>query len=175
MSQVTVVNAKLLDEEELKSLYEIIIKAYALTENLMWGENYVRIPFGEYFKYVQNDEIFVALLNREVVGGIRFYDLNKEEKMFSLFGADFNHSGKGIGESLIQFILDKAKHEKIKRIKIEILRPADFELPDKKRLANWYKRFGFNYTGSDKFEDKLPKAQQPITKCVFDYYQLEIA
>lgn len=164
-------NAIELKSTELDQLYQIIINAYAATEDTMWGKNYVRITKIQFQDFVMKEEFLVAVYNQKVAGGLRIHSPEKEVMMFSLFGVAFNWSGHGIGWELMKEVERIAKERKMFMLKIELLRTRANDLPDKIRLANWYKRFGFVFTGAAKFEEIKPKVPQPIVPCDFDYYQ----
>ncbi|WP_027418564.1 GNAT family N-acetyltransferase [Crocinitomix catalasitica] len=164
-----------LSAEELKQLYRIVQLAYELTEVEVWGENYIRIPFDDYLKLIEKDEILVAYHENTVVGGIHCYPRGESSYSFSLLAADFSKSGLGIGRALIDGVITRAKAAKVNQIEIEILRPKAIELPFKIRLANWYKKMGFKYTHSQNFAEVIPlKAKNLLNPSDFDYYTLDI-
>lgn len=162
---------KNLSAKEFTTLYNIIVKAYAVTESEMWGENYVRVSEKSFKEFIEKDEVLVAFLNNEVVGGLRFYEAEKGVFSFGLFGADFSKSRMGIGKILIERVEEEAKKKGAKKIKIEILRPQKFEIPIKVILADWYQRLGYVYSHSVDFEKVFPeKAKGILAPCNFDYY-----
>lgn len=166
---------KNLSTKEFKTLYDIIIKAYADTESEMWGENYVRVSEKLFNHFIEKDEILVAFLNNEVVGGLRYYEAEKDVFSFGLFGADFSKSGMGIGRALIERVEEEVLKKGAKKIKIEILRPQKFEIPIKVILADWYQRLGYKYSHSIDFEIEYPdRAQGILAPCNFDYYLKEL-
>jgi GNAT superfamily N-acetyltransferase len=166
---------KNLTEQEFQQLHQIIVKAYADTESEMWGKNYVRVSESDFRKFVEADEILVAFLNETVAGGLRYYRSSENTFGFGLFGADFSLSGKGIGRALISRVEEEVKKSNCKKIRIEILRPKNFELPIKKILHEWYQRLGYQYSGSTGFEEAFPdRAIGILVPCVFDYYVKEV-
>ena len=64
-------------------------------------------------------------------------------------------------------------------MKIEILRPSNVELPQKKQLDAWYQRQGYNFLNSMSFverkPDKAQKALALITPSQFDCYEKVLA
>lgn len=170
---VKVFSAKLLppDSVEKDELYAILIKAYADTENLMWGDQYIRISKEDFEKFIRHDQLLVAYFNGKVAGGLRVYRIDKETFSFGAFGARFDLSGNGIGRALIAEAERKALHNGVHRMKIEILRPASFEIPIKTKLHHWYSSLGYKLTDSVGFENLYPeKARRLLTACVFDFY-----
>lgn len=166
---------KNLTEQEFQQLYQIIVKAYADTESEMWGKNYVRVSESDFRKFIEADEILVAFLNETVAGGLRYYRSSQNTFGFGLFGADFLLGGKGIGRALINRVEEEVKKSNCKKVRIEILRPKNFELPIKKILRNWYQRLGYKFIGTVDFAEEFPdRAEGILVPCVFDYYEKEL-
>lgn len=175
MVSVYAAKEKNLSASEVRALYEIIIKAYADTEYQMWGQNYVRVSFSDFQKFIDADQILVAFLNDKIAGGIRYYPLDDHTFSFGLFGADFSQSGQGIGRSLIDAVEIRVRKSGGTAIKIEILRARDFEIPIKIKLHNWYQSIGYTFVGSVSFEDKFPEhAKGILVPCMFDYYEKKL-
>jgi GNAT superfamily N-acetyltransferase len=128
-------------------LFNIIRIAYAETEKEVWGEGYVRVSRENLKRHIKDDEILIALLDDEIVGGIRFYEKEPGCWTFGLLGADFEHKGKGIGRTLIAAAESKAKEAGGTEMSIEILRAKDIDTDFKVNLANWYQRLGYEFTG----------------------------
>jgi GNAT superfamily N-acetyltransferase len=164
-----------LTETDFQKLYSIIIKAYADTEDQMWGQNYVRVPEYLFREYVEKDQVLAAFMNGEVVGGLRYYETEPGIFSFGLFGADFSKSRMGIGRALIERVEAEAQKKQARQIRIEILRPRNFEIPIKTILAHWYQRLGYMYTGTTEFEVEFPeRAKGILVPCNFDYYTKEL-
>jgi GNAT superfamily N-acetyltransferase len=160
-------------QERLK-LYEILRIAYALTEIEVWGEDYVRITFPDYNALIEKDEIIAAWIDGEAVGSIHTYQRNDKTWSFSLLSADFDKSGHGIGQALIDAAEAKAKKNGAQFMQLEILRPRGMEVPFKIRLDQWYRKLGYDYTHSEDFSKVVPeKAMNLVNPCDFDYYQKE--
>lgn len=162
---------KNLTPTEFVQVYNIIIKAYADTESEMWGKNYVRVSRFDFQNLIVEDKVLVAFLNGEIVGGIRYYALDDTTWSFGLFGADFSKSRMGIGRALIAETERLAILNGAKKIKIEILRPTLFELPFKKKLAEWYIKLGYLYFESIDFSILKPvESKGLVCPSSFDYY-----
>lgn len=162
---------KQLSAQEFEQLYQIIIKAYADTESEMWGKNYVRVSKIDFQNFINDDKVLVAFLDGSVVGGLRYYAADKDTWSFGLFGADFTKSRLGIGRALISEVETLAVAAGAKKIKIEILRPANFELPIKKILSEWYIKLGYQFVESRDFSTLKPlESKGLICPCTFDYY-----
>lgn len=175
MIQIYSAREKGLSEADFQRLYNIVVTAYAETEAEMWGPDYVRVSWNDFRSFIAQDQILVAYLNQQVAGGIRYYPNADGTFGFGLFGADFSLSGKGVGRALIQRVEEEVRRSGGTAIKIEILRPRDFELPIKTILHAWYQRLGYQYTKTVGFAETFPdRAKGILVPCVFDYYEKKI-
>lgn len=157
---------------ERAELFEIMRDAYARTEIEIWGENYLRMPQTEYEGLIDKGQIFGALLNDKIVGSIHARKLDSESSTFSLLAVHADFGGHGIGKKLIEAAEETAKSEGTKFMKIEILRPRDFTLPQKDRLRAWYEGMGYNFTHDQNFQDRRPdRAKDLKVPSVFDCYR----
>jgi GNAT superfamily N-acetyltransferase len=153
-------------------LYDIIIKGYELTEEEVWGKNYVRIYRPAYDQLVQKAEILLVRYANQIVGGIHHYKVNEDTYTFSLLATDFSAAGKGIGSSLIKHVEKIAKQEAVQKIQIEILRVRGLNTESKLRLDAFYKRLGYAYTHSEDCICKIPieKYKKLKAESDFDFY-----
>jgi len=124
---------------------------------------------------VAADQVLVAFMDDQVVGGLRYYQSDENTFGFGLFGADFSLSGKGIGRALIDRVEAEAKKSGIQKIKIEVLRPRDFEVPIKIFLHNWYQRLGYKFTHTVGFAEEFPeRAKGILVPSVFAFYEKQL-
>jgi GNAT superfamily N-acetyltransferase len=166
-------NTHPLSQNDFSKLYEIVIKAYALTEKEVWGENYIRIKPEEYKSYCDNNEILYACLEGEIVGGVRFLKLKDTTWSFSLLGADFSKKGRGIGRALIAELEKRVLEKGGERIHIEILRAKNINVESKKILGDWYQRLGYDFIKTiDVFEvyNDAQKWAKLANPSLFDCY-----
>lgn len=168
-----------LSSTDINRLYEILIHAYAETEQSVWGENYIRIPKDEFISLISRGEVFYAELNGNVVGSIYVYRKDESTFSFGLLSADFSLKGKGIGKALVDYAEAHAFDQGAKYMDLEILRPIAEEVPFKGVLKQWYTKLGYVYTLSGTFvelkPDKAFKAKGLIQPCTFDCYQKVLA
>lgn len=156
-------------------LYEIMREAYASTEIEIWGENYVRMDREEYFNLIYRGEILYATMDGEICGSVYFYPLNKRVFGFSLLSSREGYKNKGVGSALIRAVEEEAKKSGADTIHIEILRPRDFETPNKSTLRNWYEGMGYKYNSSEDFAQARPdKARLLKVPSHFDKYTKSI-
>lgn len=162
-----------LTQTQFEQLFNIIRIAYAETEKEVWGEGYVRVSREDLQKYITDDEILVALLDNEIVGGVRYYEKESGTWTFGLLGADFNHKGKGIGRALIAEVEKRAKLAGAQEMSIEVLRAIAIDTDFKVYLANWYQRLGYEYTGQTDVMSVYPnpdKWAKLVNPSIFDCY-----
>ena len=163
---------------EIDSQYEILVNAYAQTEREIWGENYVRISKEEYQQLIEQEHVFTAFLNNEVVGTILLSQLSETIFSFGLLAVDFSNKGLGIGRKLVYHAEQEAMKLGATEMTLEILRPKNQFVQFKQQLAEWYERQGYVFTHSADFLELKPtkteKAKQLITPAVFDCYRKEL-
>ncbi len=175
---VEVASTSEMTPEEIGRMYDLLIRAYALTEVEIWGENYVRMSLEEYIEHIHAGEVLVARISRIVVGTIHVYRNGPDSFGFGLLAADFDRMGMGIGRTLIEAAESIARKAGAKRMTLEILRPRDFALPVKQQLDAWYRRQGYSLTESMSFTERKPdkaeKAKGLIVPAVFDCYEKQL-
>ncbi|NRA11619.1 MAG: GNAT family N-acetyltransferase [Crocinitomicaceae bacterium] len=178
MITIELANIDLLSEAELCRMHSLLVHAYAITEKEIWGDNYSRLSLDEFKELIAANEVYLARLEKEIVGSIHVSRQNDETFSFGLLSADFERKGLGIGRKLIKAVENHAISENAKFMNIEILRPSNIDLPQKKQLDEWYKRQGYIYLNSMSFverkPDKAEKALALITASQFDCYQKEL-
>jgi GNAT superfamily N-acetyltransferase len=167
-----------LSQSDLKQQYELLIHAYAETEKEIWGDNYVRVSLEEYKQDIENETVFTAKLDDEVVGTILLASIAEGTFSFSLLAVDFSKKGFGIGRLLIEKAEQTALEYGGKKMSIEILKPKNEAVPFKDQLGQWYQRLGYEFTGSKSFIElkpkKVEKAKELITDAVFDCYEKKL-
>lgn len=160
---------------EREALYTIMRDAYARTETEIWGENYLRMPQSEYEALIDEGKVMAALMDGKIVGGVTSKNLNQDISTFGLLATHQDFGGLGIGTTLVEAVEEKARVAGAKYMNIEILRPRDFNLPQKDRLRSWYEGMGYAYTHCENFQDRRPvRAKDLKVPSVFDCYQKTI-
>lgn len=178
MISIEIASRNQMSQAEIDRAYSLLIVAYAETEKEIWGENYSRLSMDEFLELIDANGFYIARLNGEIVGSIHTSRLDEESFGFGLLSADFGQKGLGIGRKLIKAAENRAKSDGAKFMKIEILRPSNQELPQKKQLDEWYRRQGYVFLNSMSFverkPDKAEKALKLITETQFDCYEKEL-
>ena len=159
-------------EVDIKKVYDIIIKGYELTEEEVWGKQYVRIFPDEFTELVNSGNIHVAVYNNQVAGGIYVYQIDDETYGFGLLASEFTLNGQGIGTALINAAEQLALQNKASRMAIEILRVKGVDVESKLILARYYERLGYVYTHSEDCICKIKPAKYKklVAPSNFDFY-----
>ena len=175
MIKIELASLDQLSKEELNRTFSLLIHAYAITEKEIWGENYSRLTLDEFKDLIAINEVYIARIDGEIVGSIHVSRIDHESFGFGLLSADFERKGLGIGRKLIKTAENHAISQNAKFMKIEILRPSNVELAQKKQLDEWYRRLGYDFVKSASFielkPDKADKALKLITPTQFDCYE----
>lgn len=179
MITIELARTDLLNADELSRMHSLLVHAYAITEKEIWGDKYSRISLEEFKVLIAASEVYLARLEKEIVGSIHVSRLDEESFGFGLLSADFKQKGLGIGRKLIEAAEKHALSKNAKFMKIEILRPSNIDLPQKIQLDEWYRRQGYVFLNSMSFEeckpDKAEKALALITPSKFDCYEKVLA
>lgn len=162
-------------QDTSKLLFDIMIKAYAVTEIEIWGSDYLRMPFDEFQQLVDNDKIIAAKVDGTFVGSVHVYPLDENTFSFGLLSVDPAFEGRGIGRRLIAAAESRAMDAGARWMEIEVLRLRDKDLSFKKVLDQWYRRLGYEWTVTQNFidrkPDKIEKAKNFVQPSVFDCYR----
>ena len=113
-----------LSKEQRNRLFELMIHAYAQTENDIWGENFYRLEAEEYYNLLDQQQFFIAFKEEMIVGSICVYKKDPETYGFGLLNIDFEETGQGIGQRLIHSAEVFAHNEGARKMQLEILRAA---------------------------------------------------
>jgi GNAT superfamily N-acetyltransferase len=161
-----------LSKEEIIRAHNILYVAYKNTEEEIWGKNYDRLFIEDFTKLIEEGDIYIAYWDDKIVGLVHLYAKDKETYKFGLLSTDFDYGGQGIGSALIKRAEEETIKNKAKQVKIEILRVKDREIPHKLRLANYYKRLGYQFTHTEDCSCIIPdwKYKLLIAPSSFDFY-----
>lgn len=162
-------------DSDIIAAHAILVKAYASTEEEIWGKDYARIEPSEFQELANKKELIIAKHNNSVVGTIHFSQINTNTYSFGLFAVDTEYKGIGVGKSLIEQVEKIAVDNGAKFMNLEILRPTHFQIPFKLVLQEWYLRLGYAFTHSSTFIEHKPnnveKAKKLIVPATFDCFQ----
>ena len=174
MIQILPQGAVDLSEINKNRIFDLMVRAYAITEEDIWGENYVRVPREEYFRLLENETFFIALEGDQLIGSIQVY--RKSDTLFGLglLNIDFEHKGRNIGSLLVSAAEDYARQNGGKCMQIEILRPEISDSAYKKWLEEWYEKLNYRFIETVPFEaietEQSHKKKKIKTNAVFDIF-----
>ncbi|HLC63521.1 MAG TPA: GNAT family N-acetyltransferase [Candidatus Nanoarchaeia archaeon] len=154
-----------LSEETLEEALVLLIKVFNPSQD---GEDYPGIWFPaslhperhkELFKKlgVKQLQYYVAVEKGKVIGTTGYYTLKEDEKeayWLAWFCVDKEYRGRGVGTSLLEFIIEKARKEK-KRY----LRLYTSDNPDEADAQKLYDKFGFKTTKTESVKHNRYKRQ----------------
>lgn len=167
-----------LSKDEIDTLYGILKHAYATSEVEIWGENYARISREEFIEKIKDKKGIGAKLNHQWVGSIFIQPRSNKILSFGLLSASFQHSGNGIGKSLVNYVEEYAFKKHFEEIQLEVLRPKDLVVPFKQWLADWYLSMGYQKTKEMTFleleKDKVEKSKRLQLPVIFDRYSKKL-
>lgn len=165
-------------QENIDQFYAIMLKAYAITEARIWGENYQRMSRQDFSAVIEKGELIGAWIDGQPVGSIHTYRISENTFAFGLFSVDFHFKGLGIGRKLIQEAENKAREEGAHFMELEILRPENETLKFKTILHDWYQRLGYELIETVSFIDRKPSKKEYVDRfiqpCVFDCYRKKL-
>ncbi len=176
MLKIIPTSERSLSTEEIVQVHEIMRIAYEVTEEEIWGKNYIRLFIEDYTTLIEEGNIFVAYLDDVIVGSVHVYRKDESTYTFSLLSSDFKFGGQGIGTALINRVEHEARKYHATHIKMEILRLKDVDIPHKIRLHQYYEKLGYNYTHSEDCSCLIPdwKYKLLIQKSNFDFYSKKL-
>ena len=85
-----------LTEDEKNRLFQLMIHAYAITEEDIWGKHYKRLERDEFSELLETSTFFIALEDEKILGSIQVYQKDASTFGFGLLNVDFEHTGKNI-------------------------------------------------------------------------------
>lgn len=176
MLKIIPTSIKPLSDSEIKEVHEIMRIAYEVTEEEIWGPNYIRLFIEDFTQLVGEGNIYVAYLNHKIVGSVHVYPKDEQTYSFGLLSVDFNVGGQGIGTALINRVEKEAKKNGATQVKMEILRVKSKDIPHKLRLAQYYERLGYIYSHSEDCACIIPdwKYKLLVEPSNFDFYTKQL-
>ena len=88
-------------------------------------------------------EIFVVTINKHIVGTVSLSKKDKDQLYIRSMAVHPDHQKRGVGLFILKKINELAKRKNIKTISLDTSKPL-------KRAINFYKNFGFKFTGENK-------------------------
>lgn len=150
-------------------------KVYYDAERDFWKEGYYRIDEPTYREYIENEWLFVAKDNENILGCILLKPVDSTTTSFSMLICHPDHRKKGIASALVDFAMEKARKDGFEKMQLEILSPLDWVHAEKEFLKTWYGSMGFQLIREVDFLDYYP-GHDRFMKCplVFSLYEKEL-
>lgn len=164
-------------ESDIKELTHLINSVYEESESDFWPTDgsYSRTNTEEISNFILKGEMIAALVTDELVGSVHIYPINKTTLGFGMLTCSLNHRKKGIGNLLLKAVEEYALSNHYSKIQLELLKPIEFNHPEKEFLEKWYQKWGYQYYETIPYQ-KLYFKQATMLKfpCKFDLFQKEL-
>lgn len=175
------ITIKQCDENDLTTttinrLLELINAVYEETENDLWkpttsGRTYA----SEIEGFLKAKQMFIAKMDGEIVGALKFAPVNKYTLEFGMLAADKKMRGMGLGRDLVNIIENHARDNNYNTMQLELLTPRHWKNPAKEFLKDWYSRLGYVPKETMRFEDVFPHRKDEFaTDCDFTVWLKEL-
>ncbi|MDP3352404.1 MAG: GNAT family N-acetyltransferase [Flavobacteriaceae bacterium] len=172
--KVKILRKAAVSEIEIHQLTALINSVYKASEGEFWPSDgsYSRTNIDEISDFISKEEMIVAYLDNEIIGSVHIYPINKKTLGFGMLTSSLKHRKKGIGNELLKFIEDYAIKNGFTIIQLELLKPIDFNHPEKEFLEFWYRKWGYKHHETIPHK-KLYFKQATMLKfpCKFDIFQ----
>lgn len=159
---------------EIEQITNLINLVYQQSEGDFWPTDgsYARTNFDEITDFINKGELIIAQLGDKIVGSVHVYPIDKTTLGFGMLTSSLEFRKLGIGNLLLKTVEDFAIENQYKIIQLELLKPTDFNHPEKKFLEKWYQKWGYKHHETIPHE-KLYFKQATMLKfpCKFDIFQ----
>jgi len=165
-------NIRLANNKDKKVIIPLANKVYYSSERDFWKEGYFRVDENEFNGYIKNQWLYIGEIEKEIVGCVLLKPVTDSTTSFSMLICHPNHRKKGIGKTLVNYVLDNAKKNNYKKMQLEILSPVNWTHKEKEFLKVWYESIGFKLIKEVDFLDYYP-GHDKYMKCplLFSLYE----
>lgn len=131
------------DSDDAAAVGDIVRRAYFALPDYPRDREY-DVVIGEVAQRAEEDEVAVALLDGRIVGCLTYVGPDSEHYEFAdrhaasfrYFGVDPSVQGRGVGEAMVKWCIERARQQGHQRLRIHTLE----SMPGARRL---YERLGF--------------------------------
>jgi GNAT superfamily N-acetyltransferase len=163
------------DSNLMSTLAGLVNDVYADAEEGLWAEGTARTTTIELARFTRAGEFAVASQGDRPLGCVRVRKLGDDACELSVLAVAPIHRGTGIGRELVRFAEQRARERGCGTIRLDVLVPFEWKHPSKEFLDQWYRRMGYDVTGTgrvaDYYQDLFPLLATP---CGFRIYQKDI-
>jgi GNAT superfamily N-acetyltransferase len=156
------------DQVVVDALVRVINQAYAVGEEGLWLDGWVRITRAEVEQAVRSGGMLAATVDGRIVGGAYVRPLDPTTADLGLISVVPEHWGTGVGGEIVRAAEDHVRGGGVTTMQLELLVPQEWVHPHKDRLRLWYTRLGYEVVGTAPFEQVATHAAaQLATACHF--------
>jgi GNAT superfamily N-acetyltransferase len=156
------------DGAVVERLVGVINEAYAVGEEGLWVDGWVRITRGEVEEAVRSGGMLAATVDGEIAGAAFVRPIDATTADLGLVSVTPDHWGTGVGGEIVRAAEDFVRGQGVTTMQLELLVPQEWVHPHKDRLRRWYIRLGYAAVGKATFEQVATHlASQLATPCEF--------
>ena len=156
MSSKLAVHIRLSKLSDKEDLIELVNEVYEECEGHLWVEPHQRLSEEGFSSHHGNKELIVAEIPDVIVGCVVMSTVEDGVKHFSMLVIRPEYRRLGIGRMLVDFVVESARREGCKCVRVDSLYSSDQPDPWKQILIKWYKSLGFQFVRNADFADEYP-------------------
>src|ERR1700742_2306221 len=163
------------DSVLMSELAGLVNEVYEDAEEGLWTEGAARTSAAEVAGFTKAGEIAIASQDDRLVGCVRVRRLDDDACELGMLAAVPSHRGIGIGRELVRFAEQWARDCWCSIMQLEVLVPFGWKHPSKEFLDQWYRRIGYDVTGTGSVAEYYPDLFALLaTPCDFRIYRKDI-
>ena len=172
--KVKILKITTISENEIIHLTDLINAVYENSEGDFWPSDgsYTRTNVDEIADFISKNEMIVVTINDVIIGSVHIYPIDKSTLGFGMLTCSLEHRKMGVGNLLLKSVEQFAADHKFEKIQLELLKPENFNHPEKEFLEKWYLKWGYQFKETISHQ-KLYFKQATMLKfpCKFDIFR----
>ena len=177
MAEVTngaVIRHSLISDKE--TLMEIVNEVYDQCEGHLWVEKHKRLTEERFMSYHSKKELLIAeVTGSRIVGCVVMSMSESDVRELSMLVVKPDFRSRGIGRQLVDFVINKARKDKCRCVRLELLYPAHQPDPWKKGLRRWYETIGFEFVKNVDFQSYFSDSADLVQEVVFSIFEKNLS
>ena len=153
MAEVTdgaVIRLSLISDKE--TLMEIVNEVYDQCEGHLWVKKQERLTEEQFMSYHHKKELLIAeVTGSRIVGCVVMSKSESDVRELSMLVVKPDFRSRGIGRQLVDFVINKARKDKCRCVRLTQLYSTHQPDPWKKGLRKWYESIGFQFVKNEDF------------------------
>ncbi len=168
-------NIRLANQKDKASVISMANRVYYDSEREFWKEGYYRIDEKEFNYFIENQWLYLAEENQNLIGCVLMKPVDDITTSFSMLICHPDHRKKGVGKSLVDYIFKTAEEKDYQKMQLEILSPLHWIHEEKEFLKSWYSSLGFKLLKEVDFLEYYP-THDKYMKCplLFSLYEKDL-